>query len=53
MTGSRTEAEREVESEDGLSLAYWSAGGYRFLVIGAAPPERIRATADAVAIHFK
>jgi anti-sigma factor RsiW len=53
MTESGGEAEREVESHDGLNLAYWSTGGRRFLLIGAAPTERIRVIADAVAAHFK
>jgi anti-sigma factor RsiW len=52
MQESGGEAEREVESHDGLTLAYWSSGSRRFLVIGAVPAERVRAIADVVAAHF-
>jgi len=47
------EREAEVESRDGLNLAYWSAGGRRFLLIGAAPAKRIDALADTVAARFR
>jgi hypothetical protein len=47
------ESENEVESRDGLNLMYWTASGRRFLLIGAAPPERIEALADTIGERFR
>jgi anti-sigma factor RsiW len=46
------ESEGEVESREGLNFIYWTAGGRRFLLIGAAPANRIDALADKVAARF-
>jgi anti-sigma factor RsiW len=46
------EGEGEVESRNGLNFIYWSVGGRRFLLIGAAPAKRIDALADTVAARF-
>jgi anti-sigma factor RsiW len=43
------EGEGEVESRDGLNFIYWAASGRRFLLIGAAPEERIDALAATIA----
>jgi len=47
------EGEGEVESKDGLNLMYWASGTRRFLLIGAAPEERIEELADAVNERFR
>jgi anti-sigma factor RsiW len=47
------EGEGEVESKEGLNLMYWASGGRRFLLIGAAPEERIEEIADAVNERFR
>jgi anti-sigma factor RsiW len=46
------EGEGEVESREGFNFIYWAAKGRRFLLIGAAPAERISALADTVAARF-
>jgi len=46
------ESEGEVETREGLNFIYWTAGGRRFLLIGAAPANRIDALADKVAARF-
>src|SRR5262249_20235605 len=46
------ENEGEVENRDGLNFIYWTAGGRRFLLIGAAPANRIDTLADKVAARF-
>jgi anti-sigma factor RsiW len=47
------EGEDEVESRDGLNLMYWTASGRRFLLMGAAPPKRIKAFADIMRERFR
>jgi len=46
------ESEGEVETREGLNFIYWTAGGRRFLLIGAGPANRIDALADKVAARF-
>jgi anti-sigma factor RsiW len=46
------EEEGEVESRDGLNYTYWSSGGRRFLLIGAAPEQSIDALGDTVRDRF-
>jgi anti-sigma factor RsiW len=46
------EGEGEVESQDGFNFMYWAASGRRFLLIGAAPAERIEALADTISSRF-
>jgi anti-sigma factor RsiW len=47
------EGEGEVESRDGLSFMYWAASGRRFLLIGAAPAERIEDLAETISQRFR
>jgi hypothetical protein len=47
------EGEGEVESRDGLNFMYWAASGRRFLLIGAAPAERIEALGDKINARFR
>lgn len=51
--GGESEEEEEVESQDGLNLMYWSDSGRRFLLIGAAPADRIEGLADAASERFR
>ena len=46
------EDEREAESHDGFNVAYWSASGRRFLLMGDAPAEKIEALTETVASRF-
>lgn len=46
------EGEGEVEGRDNLNLMYWTSSGRRFLLIGAAPPERIKALAATMGERF-
>lgn len=46
------EGEGEAESRDDLNLMYWTSSGRRFLLIGAAPPERINALAATMGERF-
>ena len=47
------ESEDKVVSRDGLNLMYWTASGRRFLLIGAAPPEKIEALAETIGERFR
>jgi anti-sigma factor RsiW len=38
-----------IERRAGLNLIHWAAGGREYLIVGSAPPARLRTLADSVA----
>lgn len=52
MAESKGEAERETERRADLNTIYWASGDYRFLLVGAAPAERLETIANVVQSRF-